>query len=191
MTFLFIGRSGCGKGTQAKLLIDFLEKNGKQSVFYVYVGDKIRELVKGDSLTSKLANKLMLEGTKHPDFLAIWAWSQKLVDKLEKNTHLIFDGSPRTVLEAKILDETFEFYKRENIFPILLDVSYDWAKERLLARKRLDDTEERIKGRLEYFEKDVQPAIDYYSNRIIKINGEQSIEDVHQEIMRKIFNDND
>ncbi len=56
-TFLLFGRSGCGKGTQAKLLQDYLEKrDGPGSALYIYVGDKMREFDQGDSLTAKLAN---------------------------------------------------------------------------------------------------------------------------------------
>ncbi len=191
MTFLFMGRSGCGKGTQAKLLREFLEKKDKRPILYIYAGDKMRELVKaGNSLTAKLAKEIMLSGGKQPDFLAVWAWSRELTDNLQEDAHLILDGSPRTAFEAKILDEAFAFYKRENVFPILLDVSYEWSTERLRARGRFDDTDERIRNRLEYFGKYVQPAIDYYEkeskNKLVRVNGEQTIEEVHQEIMRKI-----
>lgn len=191
LTLLLTGRSGCGKGTQADLLRGYLEKNTEGPVLYVYAGDKMRELVeKETSLTSKLAKEIMMSGKKQPDFLAVWSWSNELVAKLTEDTNLIIDGSPRTAIEAKVLDEAFEFYKRGNIKLILLDVSYEWASERLLARKRFDDTEERIKNRLEYFEKFVSPAIEYYEkeskNKLIRVNGEQSIEKVHEEIMRKL-----
>jgi len=77
--------------------------------------------------------------------------------------------------------------------PILIDVSREWAKDKLLKRKRTDDTEERINRRLDYYEKYVQPAADYYErqskNKLARINGEQSIEEVHQEIIKKVFND--
>lgn len=191
LTLLLTGRSGCGKGTQANLLIEYLKKNDAREILYVYAGDKMRELVaKKENLTSKLAEEIMMSGKKQPDFLAIWSWSNELVDKLTDDAHLIIDGSPRTAIEAKVLDEAFEFYGRKNIKPILVDVSYKWASARLLARKRFDDTEERIKNRLEYFEKFVEPAIDYYEkeskNKLIRVNGEQTIEEVHKEIIEKL-----
>jgi adenylate kinase len=191
-TFLFLGMSGCGKGTQADLLRQFLEKrDGKNSVLYVYAGSRMRKLIEEEkSLTSKLVNEIMRIGGKQPEFLAVWAWSQEMVDKLTENLHLILDGSPRAIGEAKLLDEAFEFYKRKNIIPILLDISYEWGRERLLSRKRFDDTEERIKNRLNYFEKCVKPAIEYYEkeskNKLIRINGEQTIQKVHEEIMQKL-----
>ncbi len=191
LTLLLTGRSGCGKGTQAGLLREYLEKNDARKILYVYAGDKMRELVaEKENLTSKLAKEIMMSGKKQPDFLAVWSWSNELVEKLTDDAHLIIDGSPRTSIEAKVLDEAFEFYGRKNIKPVLVDVSYEWASERLLARKRFDDTEERIKNRLEYFEKFVEPAIDYYEkeskNKLIRVNGEQTIEEVHKEIMEKL-----
>lgn len=193
-TFLFIGRSGCGKGTQAELLKKYLEENDKSPVLYVYAGDKMRKLTEdSDSFTAKLANEIMLSGGKQPDFLAVWAWSNDFVEKLEKDMHIVIDGSPRTTTEAIILDETFQFYKRETIKPIILDVSREWAKDKLLKRKRADDTEEKINNRLDYYEKYVRFVLDYYEdqskNKPVRINGEQTIEQVHQEIIQKIFND--
>jgi len=191
--FLFIGRSGCGKGTQADLLKKYLEANDARPVLYLYAGDKMRKLTDEEkTFTSKLANEIMLSGDKQPNFLAIWAWSNDLVEKMEPETHLVFDGCPRAVEEALILDEAFKFYKREIIKPILIDVSREWVMDKLLKRKRFDDTEEKINHRLNYYEKYVKPALDYYDeqskNKIIKINGEQTIEEVHNELIKKVFN---
>lgn len=191
LTLLFIGRSGCGKGTQAELLKEYLKKNDKKDVLYIYAGDKMRKLIeKNNSLTARLTKETMLSGGKQPNFLAIWAWSNELVEKLKEDVHLIIDGSPRTDIEAETLDEAFKFYKRKAVKPIILDVSEKWAFQRLIERKRLDDSEENIKNRLKYFNKFVQPAIDYYKkeskNKLIRINGEQSVEDVHKEIIDRL-----
>ncbi|MCX6731588.1 MAG: nucleoside monophosphate kinase [Candidatus Parcubacteria bacterium] len=193
-TFLFIGRSGCGKGTQAELLIKYLKTNSKRFVLYFYAGNKMRELAeKKNNLTAQITKKILLEGGKQPDFLAIWYWSNELVKKMTGDAHLVIDGSPRTAMEAEIWDEALKFYGRKNVWPIYVDVSAKWATERLLARKRFDDTKERVKNRMKYFDKFVYPAVEYYKkenkNKLIHINGEQTIEEVHQEIMQKVFND--
>ena len=188
-TFLLFGRSGCGKGTQAKLLQEYLEKkDGPGSVLYIYVGDKMRELVQDDSLTAKLANEILLAGEKIPDFLAIWAWANDLVRELKEKTHLIIDGSPRTALEAKALDDTFEFYKRENIKPVLIDVSPEEVAARLLGRGRSDDTKEQIRHRLAYYEKYVAPAVEYYrnesKNKLIVVDGNpHDVNLIHKNIL--------
>jgi len=53
---------------------------------------------------------------------------------------------------------------------------------------RQDDNSKAVQARLDYFNKDVQPAVDYYQkqNRLTKINGEQSIEDVYRDILKKL-----
>ncbi len=189
-TFLLFGRSGCGKGTQAELLKEYLEKkDGAASVLYVYVGNKMRELAKRDSLTAKLANDILLAGDKIPDFLAIWVWSNLMVEKMTENLHLVIDGSPRTALEAKALDDAFEFYKRDNIKPVLIDVSPEEIRDRLLKRGRNDDTEEQIKHRLAYYEKYVVSAVDYYrsesKNKLIVVDGNpHDVDLIHRNILK-------
>jgi len=74
---------------------------------------------------------------------------------------------------------------------IYVDVSENWAKERLLGRGREDDKDgEEINNRMNWFETDVLPALDIYSRdpryKYLHINGEQSIEEVQKEILEKL-----
>ncbi|MCG2694656.1 hypothetical protein L6261_01050, partial [Candidatus Parcubacteria bacterium] len=66
----------------------------------------------------------------------------------------------------------------------------EWSTERLLGRGRSDDDAEQIKKRLDWFDKDVIPAIEYLKNdplyNFVDINGEQTIEQVQAEIIEKI-----
>jgi adenylate kinase len=186
LTFILIGRSGCGKGTQAKLLKKYLEqKYGKHSVLYVYVGDELRKLAKGKTLTAKLVKQTMNQGKLMPQFIASWAWGQSVVNKLDEKKYLIFDGSPRQKMEAEIMDEAVGFYGRK-IIPILINISEKEAIKRMLKRKRPDDTKEKIKNRLNWFKTEVEPTIKYYRKRIVKINGEQSVEEVYKDLLRAI-----
>ncbi len=196
ITFLFTGRSGCGKGTQIKLLREYLENNDTRPVVYIYAGKKLRELAeRRENFTAELAQKIITLGRKQPDFLAVWAWAREMIDEMKEGAHLIFDGSPRSAIEAEIMDEMLAFYGREKIYPVFLEVSEEWASLRLAERGRSDDTKEGIKNRMEFFKKDVLPAIEYYetksANKSVRINGEQAIAGVHKEIVEKIFNDND
>lgn len=171
-------------------MIDYLKKrDGEDSVLYIYAGEKFRELSRCDSLTAKLTSEILLAGDKVPDFLAVWVWSNAMVEKMRENLHLVIDGSPRTVLEAKALDDAFEFYKLENIKPILIDVSPEEIKDRLLKRGRADDTEERINHRLAYYEKYVAPIIGYYEkeskNKLIVIDGNpHDVNLIHKNILK-------
>lgn len=190
--FLLMGRSGCGKGTQAELLIKYLSGHNFGETLYIYTGDKIRDLVnKNNSLTAELAKAIMLAGDIEPSFISVWSWCDDLVKNIRKDNNLIMDGSPRMLSEAKMLDEAFDFYKRKNVKPIFIETSAEWSTKRLLGRKRIDDTEEVIKHRLGFFDREVAPVIDYYEkeskHKLIRVNGEQSVEEVHQEILEKVF----
>jgi len=195
LNIIFIGRSGSGKGTQAVLMKEFLEKrDGKGSVFYLSTGEHMRGLIKEkpELETSKfLDQKVMAVGAKAPDFLTIWIWAKELIYNAKNNQHFIFDGTPRTLLEAKTLDEALEFYERKNIKPILVDVSTEEVRARMLSRKRADDTEEQIKNRLAYYEKRVAPAVEYYrndsKNKLIKIDGNpHDVNLIHENIFKAL-----
>jgi len=194
-TYIFIGRSGCGKGTQAKLLIEKLQSAGviseQNPFFHIETGAGFRELVSGTGYTSRLSKEVMDRSDRQPDFLAVWIWGDFLVKNLKGNEHLIFDGCPRSLYEATMLIEALQFYGRSDINVIYMDVSNDWSIARLKARGRFDDQKAGdIEKRLAWFEKDVLPAIDFFAKNehchFYQVNGEQTVELVHQEIMNKL-----
>lgn len=192
--FMFMGRSGCGKGTQAELLQKFLEDKGeKGNILHIYVGNRLRELFLKETYTAKVAEDITSRGKLQPAFLAMWAWSTDLVENIKEGNHIIFDGSPRRLIESKYVDEAMEFYEMGKVYPVVLGVSRDWARERLLGRGRNDDSPDSIEERLNFYDKEVVPVLDYFrdesKNKLIEINGEQSIEDVHKEVIKKIFNE--
>lgn len=189
-TFIFFGRSGSGKGTQAKLLIEHLEKNSDKKALYIGTGVGLRELVKRDSHTGVLTKEIFEKGGLMPEFLPIWVWSEFLIENFTGEEHLIFDGTTRRLPEADVLDSAIKFYKIKNPYVIHINVSREKATEMMKARGRKDDTEDSIKARLDWFEKDVVPPMEYFKNSehytFLDINGEQSIEDVHKDILEKI-----
>jgi len=189
-TVIFIGRSGCGKGTQAKLFKDWLYKNDteKKQILYVETGDKFRQFILGESFSSRLTKENYDADKRQPDFLACLMWGNMLLEELEENMHVVFDGAPRSLPEANLVTTAFEFYKREKPVVIHLDVSREWSEERLLTRGRADDKSlAKIIKRLNWFDSEVMPAIEYFKTtpmyRYIQINGEQPIEKVHEDIM--------
>ena len=192
LVFLLMGRSGCGKGTQAKLLIKYLRDNNLGETLYVYTGEKLRNFAeKEETLAARMSKIKMKAGDLLPSFLAVWLWSGALIEGIDENNIVIMDGSPRTLLEALMTDDAMEFYGRSNVVPIFLETSEEWSTQRLLGRGRSDDSLKSIKKRMAYFEKSVAPIIDYYEKeskyKLIKVNGEQSVEDVHREILEKVF----
>ncbi|MDP3962726.1 MAG: nucleoside monophosphate kinase [bacterium] len=190
-TFIFIGRSGSGKGTQAKLLQDYLKKiDPDKDTLYIQTGLELREFIKGPSYTQKASKVLYETGGLQPEFIAIYTWVNLLVNKYNANEHLIFDGTPRRRHEAGVLDSIFGFYKLEKAHVIYIDVKKDESVNRLMARKRMDDTRENIEERLSWFERDVIPAIGFYSDNkeydFFIINGEQAVEAVHDDILKAL-----
>jgi adenylate kinase len=188
--YIFIGRSGCGKGTQANLLKDFLTKQGK-TFFNLETGSKFREFVKKDSYSGQLASKIGEVGGLQPEFLAVLMWGSSMVDQVKGNEDFVLDGAPRKMTEAKVLDSALRFYEFEKPIIVFVNVSRKWSEDRLLGRGRVDDDTEEIKKRLDWFDTDVQPVVDWFKDddfyNFLDINGEQTVEEVHQEIMEKIL----
>lgn len=189
--FLFYGKSGAGKGTQAQLLKEYLEKNDKRDVLYLSTGEGARTLAKEDSFTGEKVKYISDNGLLLPAFIPIWIWTTFLKENATGEEHFIIDGLARRPHEAPVVEEAISFYGCENYDVVLLDVSDDWAVERLLERKREDDTEAEIRERLSWYETQVLPTIHFYRNSkfatVHDINGEQSIEGVHKEILEKVF----
>ncbi len=133
----------------------------------------------------------MDQGGLQPEFLAVWNWSSLFVEKMQGNEHLVLDGTPRKLDEAAVLDSAMKFYKREKPFVIFLDVSKDFSIARFKDRGRADDKSlQAIEERMKWYEEFVVPAVRYYwqndNYKLLHINGEQTIEQVHAEIITKM-----
>lgn len=188
-TIIFIGHSGCGKGVQGELLKKYFQENdsAKREVFTLESGGGFREFIKGEHYTNKLSKDTYEKSKLQPDFLAIWVWANEFINNLTGEEHLMIDGTPRSLGQAMVLNDGLAFYgRRANI--VHLDISPETSKQRLLERGRSDDVlMEKINRRLEWFDREVMPAISYLKSQsahnYMKINGEQSIEKVHADIV--------
>jgi len=187
-TFIFIGCSGCGKGTQGKLLEDHLKSvDSNRPVFYNEMGVLFREFITGEKYSHQLSKVVYEEGRRQPDFLAVTLWAKNFIEKLTGEEHLIIDGTPRSLREAEVLDTAISFYNmKTNV--VFIDVSRECATKRLLSRGRSDDVNtDKINKRLDWFEKDVVPAVEYYRNNknynFIHIDGNKPISDVQKDII--------
>jgi len=191
-TFIIIGRSGCGKGTQVELLKEKLSIDDKdRKILHIETGALFRKLLQTESYTQKLTKEIVEIGGLMPEVMAISLWSNYMIQNYTGEENLIFDGCPRKVIEAQLLDSMIKFYKASSPTIIYINVSRKWAEERLTARGRKDDSPEGIESRMNWFDKEVAPVIDFFRNdpayRFVDINGEQAIEQVKQDIFEKIF----
>jgi adenylate kinase family enzyme len=190
-TTIFMGRSGCGKGTQAKIYVEALKKNdSERAVLYSETGALFRGFVVGSGYSQGLAREIMEKGGREPDFLAVYLWGRSFIEKLTGNEHLIIDGSPRSLGEAKMLDTALSFYGKVADV-VYLDVSREWSLERLRERGRADDKDlAENEKRMNWFESDVMPAVLHYQNhpihKFFPISGEKSIAEVAADIEKQV-----
>ena len=178
----FIGRPGCGKGTQAEQIIK------KTKWEPIYTGKLLRARAKKNDFMGNKIEEALSQGRLIPTPMVFNIWMPKLIEFKKSGTveGVLFDGNPRKLYEAKMLDEVFEIFEWEDFTPIHIDISRKESKRRLLERGRADDHEEEIERRLAWFETDVKPVLDYYRERgILKtVDGEKSIEEVQEDIVK-------
>jgi adenylate kinase len=189
-TFVFFGQVGSGKGTQVKLLMDYIKTKDSKDIVYAGTGDEFRKLLSTENFMSKTVKDIMNKGELVPDFLTNAIFANILILSLDVDKHLVADGYPRTIVQSENFEKMMSFYKRENIKIIYIELSEDEAMKRNLLRGRHDDTEEGLKKRFDEYKNNVIPAMNYFQGKtnyeILTIKGEQSIEDVHKDIISAI-----
>lgn len=188
-TFIFFGPSGCGKGTQARMLIEKLkERDRATKVLYIETGQKFRDFTTESSFTAHETKRIIDEGGLLPEFLPIWIWTEYFVRHVSGNEHIVLDGLSRRAHEAPILDSAMKFYGRKNPVVISIELSDEVASERLRNRGRSDDNKIDIEARLKWYKENVVPAINYFRDnpnyKFISIDGSGAIEDVHKQILQ-------
>jgi len=213
---ILLGRQGCGKGTQAK----FLTKDFGFS--YIGSGELLRNFYEGEHFSARKVKEVLNKGRYLPSAFIFFIWMEVL-EKLKQRQSLkgiLFDGSPRMLLEAQLLDQALEWYEWPRPSVILIEISREEAFNRLTKRRmcekcarviplneetealtncqtcggklivRPDDTPDAINSRLDLFEEETLPVIEYYKAKgVLKtVNGEQGIERVYSAIKFLISN---
>jgi len=178
LNLVLFGPPGAGKGTQSKLLVD------KYDLIHLSTGDLLRgEIAQGTELGLE-AKKLMDAGMLVPDEVVIGMISHKL-DANKDAKGFIFDGFPRTVAQAKALDELLESKNAPISGMIALEVNDDELEKRLLLRGkdsgRPDDANpEVIRKRIKEYNDKTAPVADFYKsqNKFKSINGIGSVDEI-------------
>ncbi len=189
--FIFIGRSGCGKGTQASLLIDFLKKNGqKREIINLETGKIYREFINGSTYTQQMSKTINDQGGIQPEFLTIARWANFFTEEMKPDAHVVMDGTPRKYSEAFALDSAVKFYNWTKPHVIYQNITNECAMKRLLARGRADDTQEAIRKRLSWFDTDVVRALSFYEGNpdyfYHDLDGERPIEQIHNILLQRL-----
>jgi adenylate kinase len=180
------GPPGGGKTTQ----VDLLATRYNFSKFGM--GERLRAEIASGSSLGKSIKPYIDQGRLIPD--KFMKQIIKEAEKISNQTGLVFDGFPRIISQAKMLDETISpLGLRVNAF-IYLFLSPKTASKRIknrveISKDREDDyNEEAIRNRFSIFEKQNSSLLDFYrqKNLLIEINGELSIEEVHQKIITQL-----
>ncbi len=191
-TIIFIGPQGSGKGTQIDLLTKVLEKaDPERSVVDIQTGRRFRALAaKREGFTEQRLAETLEAGVLQPLFLSVVLWGDALHHHVDPDCHLLIDGFPRTVDEARVLESALAFYKREPLTIVNLETSEDVVRDRMVHRARPDDTPDSIEARLRWYREETLPVLAYYRERlhttIIECDGTETIEGVQHQIQKNM-----
>ena len=184
---VIFGGPGSGKGTQSDKLISHY------NLFHISTGDVLRDHIRRGTDLGNTANSYISKGKLIPDDLMVSILEQVLIDNAQAVADgVIFDGFPRTIPQAKALNEMLQ--KRGNKVSIVigLEVPDEELTERLLKRGlesgRSDDNRETIAKRLEVYHSQTAPLKAFYQNQGIyaAIKGIGTIDSIFQSIQEAI-----
>lgn len=188
------GPPGAGKGTQSKFLIE------KYNLTYISTGDILRAEIAEDSELGQKAKSVIAAGKLVSDDLIVQIIEKRILS--EKKDGILFDGFPRTVVQAYILDGLLLKLNTQLSFMLSLEVPREELVTRLLDRGRSsgrsDDNMQVIDSRLLEYDQKTLPLKEFYKSRgkFIAIDGIGSIGDITKRLSdaidktlkRKYFN---
>lgn len=172
---ILLGAPGSGKGTLSKELTKRYEYN------VISTGDILRDEKKSGSDIGNKIKDLIGKGNLVPDELI-----NKIVQKVlnKNNQRFILDGFPRTIPQAKFLDEIDEVD-----LVIYLDISDETLTKRILERGKTsgredDQSVDIINKRIKQFKEETLPLVDFYEKKsiLVTIDAEQTVDEVFNDI---------
>lgn len=183
LNLVIFGGPGSGKGTQSLKIKD------KYGLFHISTGEVLRDHIARGTEIGRIANKYISQGQLIPDDLIIRI-VEDILDSMPEETAkgVIFDGFPRTIPQAKALDEVLAARGRKIDHVIGLEVDDNELVDRMLLRGqqtgRADDNAETIKNRLAVYHSQTSPLKEYYidEGKYRRIDGGKSIDEIFSQI---------
>ncbi len=169
MTYLLFGAPGSGKGTQGRTL-------GSIPRFYHCACGDVFRTIDTRSTVGRAFLEYSSRGQLVPDDVTVELWKEAIEAAVDAHQFkpdidvLVLDGIPRNVGQAKIMDEMIDVKKVFHLSCPGRETLYARLKKRALKDNRLDDAnEEVIQRRLETYERESKPVLDYYPAEIITV----------------------
>ena len=183
MNILVLGPQGSGKGTQAKRI------KATYGIPHVATGDMLREMRELDTPVARELRAVLDRGDLVDDALMIDLIRERL-SRGDTVAGFVLDGFPRTMPQAEALDDLLRELGRD------LDVVFDFhvpnrdvLLQRLLGRAaeegRSDDTPEAIQRRLELYDRETAPLVEYYRStrgNVVGVHADRTVDEVFHEI---------
>ena len=156
---VILGRQGSGKGTQAARLVE------AYSPIHVSTGDMLRAAVADGTELGRRAGALMDAGDLVGDDLINGIVAERLARSDVAEHGFLLDGYPRTPDQATAMEGFLSEAGTTLDGAVILEVPVDEVTARMLARGRVDDTEEAIRRRLDLYESETAPLLAWFADR--------------------------
>ena len=185
LNIALFGPPGAGKGTQSQKLIE------KYNLAYISTGDLLRNEIAAESDLGMQVKDLIGRGGLVSDEIMVELIEKKIVTNQDKNG-ILFDGFPRTFVQAYILDGLLLKLNTHLSCMLSLEVPDEELTRRLLERGKIfgrsDDTEDIIKVRLNEYHTKTSPVKGYYQERnlYVPIHGVGPVEEIFEKLSHAV-----
>lgn len=173
---ILTGVAGAGKSMQGKILAD------EHGYAWISTGEILRVLVTGKRRQEMLQGKLLSDD----EMITIL---DKVFELIDSTQEFVLDGFPRTIPQADWLLEQIHAGRFQLTAVINLSASEDVVRERLIARGRLDDTDEAIAERFREYRAVTLPILEHFKREdvsVCDIDASQEPRIVHDAILKCI-----
>lgn len=193
LNIALFGPPGAGKGTQSELLMK------KHNLVYIATGDILRQEIADGSKLGLAAKSIIEAGGLVSDEIIVQIIEKKILTN-PNAAGFLFDGFPRTLVQAYILDGLLQKMHTSLSCLLSLEVPQEVSLERLLLRAktsgRSDDTESVIRNRLKEYKEKTAPVTQFYADQglLFPVHGLGSVEEINHALeaviakeMRKVL----
>jgi adenylate kinase len=183
---IFLGPPGAGKGTQAKILADYL------NIPHISTGDTLRKAKQEGTPVGLQAKAYMDRGDLVPDSVLQELVRERLQQTDAQTQGWILDGFPRTLIQANFLETLLPEINQSCDLAINITVADKILASRLAKRAELegrsDDTEEVICNRLIVYAQETAPLINFYqkslNTTLVTVDGDRPLEVITDELKK-------